>query len=271
MLYLVPTPIGNLEDISYRAVKILGQVDYILCEDTRHTKKLLDAFEITTPLQSFHKFSEKQKESHLISDLKQNKQIALCSDAGTPCINDPGQFLVRQCHEQGIEVTALPGPCAVTVAFSVSGVSDSHFAFLGFFPKKEKEQLNTLLHIFFNPLASILYEAPHRLLETLEMLARYLPKRRVFVARELSKKYESFYHGSCQEVYANMKNDATIKGEFVLVIESDPTAWEIKTCTPLEQMEQLQKDFDISKNEAIKIVAQLQNIDKKTLYKQAHT
>jgi 16S rRNA (cytidine1402-2'-O)-methyltransferase len=221
MLYIVATPIGNLEDISARALNILSEIDVIFCEDTRVTKKLLDRYKIETPTKSYHAQSSDAKEDYIIKLLKEGKSLALVVDAGTPTISDPGVKLVARVREElpEIQISPIPGPSAIMSALSVSGVSSAQFIFLGFFPhKKGRETLFT--EIAESNRTIVFYESPHRIMKTLERLARILPKgRKVVIARELTKIHEQVVSGFPQEIFRYFIDNATkVRGEFVVII-----------------------------------------------------
>lgn len=225
-LYIVSTPIGNLEDLSFRALRILKEVDLILCEDTRVTKKLLDHYQIKTPTLSYHQHSKLQKTEYIISLLKEGKNLALVSDAGTPGISDPGNKLIAEIikfievEPLQIQTVAVPGPSAVTAAASVSGFPMDKFLFLGFPPIKRKrkkffeEVLNSKHPVIF-------YESPYRILKTLKELSSFLAgEREIVVCRELTKKFETIYRGKIEEVIKEIEK-GEIKGEFVVIVEAD--------------------------------------------------
>lgn len=222
MLYIVATPIGNLDDISNRALQILNQADFILSENPTTTKKLLSHFEIKKQIIKYHQHSKSKKISHVLSLLKQSKDLALVSEAGTPAISDPGAKLIDKAYKAGFKVIPIPGPSALISAASISGFPMDNFLFLGFPPKKRKRDL------FFKKVANskcpvIFYESPHRILKTLEELNKALKESKkqetqIFVARELTKKYESTYRGQIEDVINKIKQDP-VKGEFVVVIE----------------------------------------------------
>lgn len=268
MLYLVATPIGNLSDLSLRAIETLKACDYILCEDTRHSSILLQHYQIHKPLQSFHKFNEAKRESAILSDLKKGLNIALISDAGTPGIADPGADLVTLCRSEGIPVTAIPGPCAAIMALSISGLSTERFQFVGFLPKKESELKELLLEILIFPGTSICYEAPHRIAETMQMLAMLAPERRVVIARELTKTYEEVLSGKAEELLGLVQTTPP-RGEIVLLIEKgthEPwKEWSIE-----EHVGYLQSQYHMALSEALKLVAELRHIPKKDVYKIVH-
>lgn len=221
MLYLVPTPIGNLGDITLRSIEILRTAELILAEDTRNTKRLLDHLGIRTPLQSYHAHNEHQQTNALVEVISSKQIVALVSDAGTPGISDPGFMLVRACREAGISVTVLPGPTALVPAIIGSGFPSDRFYFEGFLPHKKGRQTRWkfLLQI---PNTIILYESPYRILKCLEEIAQYFPEeRKVCVARELSKIYETYHSGSAKELLQYFQeNPGKVKGEMVVLISA---------------------------------------------------
>lgn len=218
-LFVVATPIGNLEDITLRALRILKEVDLIACEDTRLTKRLLEHYQIATPTISYHQHSEVGKIDFLISKLKEGKNVALVSDAGTPGISDPGGLLVKAAVQQGIKVESVPGPSAVAAALSVSGLPTDRFLFLGFLPhKKGKETL--IKEIIEAKQTVIFYESVHRILKTLEQLRAFGLNREMVVGRELTKKFETIYRGKINEVLEKLGGDE-VKGEFVVIIDKN--------------------------------------------------
>lgn len=218
MLYIVSTPIGNLEDITLRALRILKEVDYIAAEDTRHSSVLLNKYEIRKPTISFHAFSDDRKLQQLIAMLKEGKNIALISDAGTPGISDPGYVLIKAALEQGIQVVPIPGPAAFLTALTASGLSTHQFLYLGFLPVKKGRQ--TLLESLKTEERTIIfYESPHRILKTLSELAEKFGDRQLVVARELTKIHEEFFRGTSQQAYDHFTKHPA-KGEFVLMLGS---------------------------------------------------
>lgn len=217
-LYLCATPIGNLEDITFRVVRTLKEVDLIGAEDTRNSIKLLNHFEIKTPMTSYHEFNKYDKAKYLVEQMLEGKNIALITDAGTPGISDPGEELVRQCYQAGIKVTSLPGPAACITALTMSGQKTRRFCFEAFLPKEKKEKATVLEQLKSETRTIIIYEAPHRLVKTLKELNSNLGNRRLTICRELTKKYEESYQTTIEgaiEIYENKEP----KGEFVLVIE----------------------------------------------------
>ena len=218
-LYLCATPIGNLEDMTFRAVRILQEVDLIAAEDTRNSVKLLNHYDIHTPMTSYHEYNKYDKGRKLVEKMLEGSSIALITDAGTPGISDPGEELVRMCHDAGICVTAVPGSAACITALTISGLSTRRFAFEAFLPSDKKERENVLLALEREQRTIVLYEAPHRLVKTLKLLADRLGEDRcVSVCRELTKRHETVYRASLSEAAAYYETHEP-KGECVLVIE----------------------------------------------------
>ncbi|MDA2935612.1 16S rRNA (cytidine(1402)-2'-O)-methyltransferase [Patescibacteria group bacterium AH-259-L05] len=217
-LYIVATPIGNLKDVSFRAIEILKAVDYILCEDTRQTKKLLSHYHITTPTISYHQHSKLKKVNYILDLLRQGKNCALTSDAGTPSISDPGNKLISVAHKKihGLEIIPIPGPSALVAALSISGFPADQFIFYGFLPRKKGRQ-KILARIIKSETTSVIYESPYRIIKTLQELRVLGLDRGIVVCRELTKKFETIYRGTISEVIDQINKD-TIKGEFVIVI-----------------------------------------------------
>jgi 16S rRNA (cytidine1402-2'-O)-methyltransferase len=217
VLYIVATPIGNLEDITLRALRILGEVDYIAAEDTRHTRKLLTHFDIKTRMVSFHEHSNEEKRAFILSELNEGRNIALVSDAGTPLICDPGAVLVREAIEQGLPVTSVPGACAAVTAVTLAGIGGS-FCFLGFFSKKTGERKRQIEQLKDFAMPAVIYESPHALCETLCALAEVLgAQRHIVVAKELTKLHERVFSGTLGEAAGEFTGN--IKGEYVLVVD----------------------------------------------------
>ena len=216
ILYLVATPIGNLEDITLRAIRILKEVDVIAAEDTRHTLKLLNHLEITKPMISYHRHNEDIKTDKLIEILKSGKKIALVTDAGTPAISDPGEEIVKEALKEDIEVIPVPGACALITALIASGMNTKEFKFIGFLPLNKKNRKEKIEEIEKETQTIILYEAPHKLLGTLEDLKGIVADRKVVLAKELTKIHEEFIRGTIQELLEKVKEP---KGEFIILIE----------------------------------------------------
>lgn len=216
-LYIIATPIGNLEDITYRAVRILGEVDLIAAEDTRHSLKLLNHFNISKPLTSYFDHNQQLKGERILSALEQGKSVALISDAGTPCISDPGFQLVRSALAQDIPVIPIPGPCAAITALSASGLPSDCFTFAGFPPSRQGKRRTFLTDLAMLPGTLVLYEAPHRLENTLRDIRDVMGERHVVVARELTKIYEEFIQGTVSEVMTAVAN-GKVRGEVVILL-----------------------------------------------------
>ncbi len=217
-LYLCATPIGNLEDMTFRAVRVLKEVDLIAAEDTRNSIKLLNHFEIQTSMTSYHEFNKYDKAKVLVAKLLEGQNIALITDAGTPGISDPGEELVKQCHEAGVTVTTVPGACAFVNALIISGLPTRRVAFEAFLPSDKKERQDILSEMVTETRTIVIYEAPHRLLKTLKLLLDKLGDRRITVCRELTKKHETVFQTRISEAI-DYYNENEAKGECVLVIE----------------------------------------------------
>lgn len=270
-LYLCATPIGNLEDITYRVVRTLKEVDLIGAEDTRNSIKLLNHFDIKTPMTSYHEFNKYDKAKVLVEDMLQGKNIALITDAGTPGISDPGEELVRQCYQAGVEVTSLPGAAACITALTMSGQKTRRFCFEAFLPKDKKEKANVLESLKNETRTIILYEAPHRLKKTLKELMETLGDRELTVCRELTKRYEEAFQttlGKAIEKYTDMD----IKGEFVLVIAGKPEEEIIQEKRKQWEMMSVEEHVEYyvnqgkDKKEAMKLVAQDRGVSKRDIY-----
>ncbi|MFH1316821.1 MAG: 16S rRNA (cytidine(1402)-2'-O)-methyltransferase [Candidatus Woesearchaeota archaeon] len=217
-LYLISTPIGNLEDISFRALRILKQVDLILAEDTRRTGILLNKYDIKNRQESFNDNNKEKKTRFVIELLKQGKDIALVSDSGTPGISDPGFYLTRECVKNNIVVSPIPGPNAAISALISSGFATDRFTFIGFLPKKEKARSDILNKIKDLNSTFIIYESPYRIQKTLKAMSEIIPDRKICIAREMTKKFEEFIRGNSTELYNNLKN-RNIKGEITIVVD----------------------------------------------------
>lgn len=220
MLYLIATPIGNLADITYRALTVIEQCDYLLCEDTRRSRILLSHYKLNKPLKSYHLFNEKSRLPQVLADLKEGKIIGLLSDAGTPCLADPGERLVAACHDNGLAVNPLPGPSAVLAALCSSGIEASRFQFVGFLPKKKGRLTRLLQEMLDYSGASICFETPHRIRATLQLFATLAPERLLFVGRELTKKFETHYRGTSTSILEQW-GPTSPKGEFVVIVSPE--------------------------------------------------
>ena len=270
-LYLCATPIGNLEDITYRVVRILGEVDLIAAEDTRNSIRLLNHFQIRTPLTSYHEYNKYEKGKKLVEKLRKGKNIALITDAGTPGISDPGEELVKMCCEAGVTVTSLPGAAACVTALTISGLQTRRFAFEAFLPQEKKEREEILQELERETRTIILYEAPHRLVKTLKLLAERLGNRKVAVCRELTKKYETALRTSLQDAAAYYETNEP-KGECVIVLEGRSreemerekrAGWEAMSIEDHVQ-HYLAQGFD--KKEAMKRTGKDRGVSKRDIY-----
>ncbi len=271
ILYLCATPIGNLEDITFRVVKTLKEVDLIAAEDTRHSSKLLNHYNIKTPMTSYHEHNKEEKGKHLISQLLEGKNIALITDAGTPAISDPGEELVKQAFEAGIRVTSLPGACALVTALTLSGLSTRRFLFEGFLPHDNKERKMILSELVDETRTIILYEAPHRLKKTLAELHDTLGNRTITIVKELTKIHENILRTSLSKALKEYEN-MDPKGEYVLILEGKSymdlhlemqSFWEDRTI--LEHLNFYMNE-GYSKKEAMKSVAKDRGISKREVY-----
>jgi 16S rRNA (cytidine1402-2'-O)-methyltransferase len=264
MLYLIATPIGNLKDITLRAIETLNKCDYILCEDTRHSRVLLQEHGIKAPLRSFHQFNEKKNEDAIIQDLKDGKSVGVISDAGTPGICDPGESLVRRCYEEEIPLTAIPGPSAWTMALSLCPFSKERAQFLGFLPKKKEERKRSLAQALLYRGTTIFYESPQRLIDSLNQIP---PERQVCVMRELTKLYEEIRIGKPQDLIAYYESNPP-RGECVLLIE--PIDFNYEDLPLPQHVQYLIDTFKISQQDAIKIVADIRGLPKRDVYHSIH-
>lgn len=270
-LYLCATPIGNLEDITYRVVRTLKEVDLIGAEDTRNSIKLLNYFDIKTPMTSYHEFNKYDKAKVLVEEMIGGKNIALITDAGTPGISDPGEELVRQCYEAGIEVTSLPGAAACITALTMSGQKTRRFCFEAFLPKDKKEKARVLESLKDETRTIIIYEAPHRLTKTLKELMNVLGDRELTICRELTKRYEEAFQTTFNKALEKYFN-SEIKGEFVLVIAGkDEQTIELEKRSKWENMSIAQHvDYYINqgndKKEAMKMAAKDRGVSKRDIY-----
>lgn len=270
-LFLCATPIGNLEDITFRVVRTLKEVDLIAAEDTRNSIKLLNHFEIKTPMTSYHEFNKIEKAEYLVAQMKQGMNIALITDAGTPGISDPGEELVKMCYRDGIEVTSLPGAAACINALAISGLSTRRFCFEAFLPTDKKKRAVILESLVNETRTIIIYEAPHHLIKTLEQLYQTLGDRRISLCRELTKKYETVHRSTISEAIAYFTVNEP-RGEFVLVIEGkdfEDLAKEAKQewdKISVDEHLQIYLDQGMTKKEAIKKVAIDRGVSKRDIY-----
>lgn len=270
-LYLCATPIGNLEDITFRVLRTLKEVDLIAAEDTRNSIKLLNHFEIKTPMTSYHEYNKIDKGMVLVEKMRQGANIALITDAGTPGISDPGEELAAMCCEAGIEVTSLPGPAACITALTLSGLSTRRFAFEAFLPADKKERKIILEELKNETRTIIIYEAPHRLVRTLEELREALGNRRMTLCRELTKKHETAFHTTIETLITFYTTEKPL-GECVLVVEGkshqemkeeQQASWEKIT---IEDHMKIYEEKGYSRKEAMKLVANDRGVTKRDIY-----
>ena len=270
-LYLCATPIGNLEDITFRVLRTLKEVDLIAAEDTRNSIRLLNHFEIHTPMTSYHEYNKIEKGRDLVRQLLEGRQIALITDAGTPGISDPGEELVAMCQEAGIRVTSLPGPAACITALTMSGLPTRRFAFEAFLPSDKKEKQAVLEELKTETRTVVLYEAPHRLVRTLEELYAALGNRRISVCRELTKKHETVFGTTLEDALAYYRKQEP-RGECVIVmegrsrrqmVEEKQKAWERMS---LAEHMRYYEEQGIGRKEAMKLVAKDRGVGKREVY-----
>lgn len=266
-LYIIATPIGNLEDMTYRAVRILGEVDLIAAEDTRHSLKLLNHFGISRPLTSYFDHNQQLKGERILNALRQGKSVALISDAGTPCISDPGFQLVRDAVAENIPVVPVPGACAAIAALAASGLPTDSFTFAGFPPSRQGKRRTFLAGMNVLPGTLVLYEAPHRLLDTLNDIREVLGERQVIVAREVTKMFEEFIRGSASEVIAAVSREV-VRGEVVVLIA--PGEAELQEKEPLEEvLRRLMAAGSLSIKDIAKQAAVISGVSRNEAYTEA--
>ena len=268
-LYIVATPIGNLEDITLRAINVLKSVDIIIAEDTRHSLKLLNHLEISKPLISYHRHNEEEKTDVILDKIDEGNNIALISDAGTPVISDPGEIIVKKALERNISVIPIPGACAIITALMAAGVNTRNFTFYGFLSINKKIRMKELEQIKNNKSTIILYEAPHKIINTLRDLEEYVGERQIVLARELTKIHEEFIRGNIKEVRAKLDSP---KGEYVIIINEDNFFDEnlenkINKLT-LEEHYKYYEKMGMDKKEIIKKIAKDREVPKNEIYQQ---
>lgn len=266
-LYIVATPIGNLEDITYRAVRILGEVDLIAAEDTRHSLKLLNHFNISKPLTSYFDHNQQFKGERILNALRQGKSVALISDAGTPCISDPGYQLVRDAVAEGIPVTPIPGSCAAIAALSASGLPSDSFTFAGFPPSRQGRRRAFLENLAGLPGSVLLYEAPHRLEECLRDMVHALGDRQIVVARELTKIYEEFIRGTVSQVLETIAG-GKVRGEVVIMI-APGEAIQANAESLEEVIRRLLSDEGLTVKDAARRAAEMTGVSRNEAYSEA--
>lgn len=266
-LYLIPTPIGNMEDMTYRAVKVLEMVDVIFSEDTRVTQNLLNYFNIKKKLISLHDHNEEQVKDKVLSYLEDKMNVGLVTDRGTPIISDPGYKTVKYVSDKGYNVVALPGACAFVPALIASGLSPQPFTFYGFLDSKQEKKRKELENLKFNTNTLIFYEAPHRIYKTMELMLEVFGDRIVSLSREISKKYESVYRGKISLLLPTLEN---IKGEFVVVVSGNNDNELVNEDRSIVEQVDFYIKNDISTMDAIKMVAKENNMKKSEVYDMYH-
>ncbi|MEW5979542.1 MAG: 16S rRNA (cytidine(1402)-2'-O)-methyltransferase [Acidobacteriota bacterium] len=268
-LYVVSTPIGNLEDITLRALRVLREVDLIACEDTRHTARLLRHYGIETPRLSYHEHNEAERSAQLIGEIVAGKNIALVSDAGTPCVSDPGYRLVKAARERNLPVVPIPGPSSILAALMASGQPSDSFVFLGFLPSRKQARRSLLQQLAAVQRTHVFFESPVRLVDCLTDLKEVLGNRRITVAREMTKMHEEFFWGSVEEGLSHFKS-RVVKGEIVVLVEKAteaPTRQEDLNIPELRlRLNQLIQEEGLSRSEATKRLARQLNLPKRELY-----
>jgi 16S rRNA (cytidine1402-2'-O)-methyltransferase len=264
VLYVVATPIGNLEDISLRAIRTLKEVDLIAAEDTRHTRKLLNAYKISTPLVSLHEHNEKEKSELIISKLNSGMNVAYVSDAGTPCVSDPGHYLIGLAHDENIRVIPIPGPCAVITALSASGFSADSFLFCGFMPARENKRRKFMESLNDEERTIVFYESPVRFSDSLKTLQEVLGDREIVVARELTKIFEELKRGKISEFIAGKKK---LKGEITIIIQGGQKApVTLGDEEIIKKLKSFSKNKQLSLRDAVAEVVSQTGISKKKVY-----
>lgn len=269
MIYVVATPMGNLEDITLRAIRILSEVDFIAAEDTRHSQRLLSHFNISTPVVAFHEFNEKEHCALILKKVSEGAKVALISDAGTPLISDPGYFLIHSAHKQGIPVSPIPGPSAVVAALCVSGLPTHAFVFEGFLPAKAKARQNRLVELREEVRTLIFYEAPHRILDLVDDLIQIFGGfREVTLAKELTKKFETIHATQLNALNQWLKEDVLRqKGEFVVMVKGQSEPKTGQNLDALRVLSILQNELPLK--QAVSLCAKITQQKKNILYKKA--
>lgn len=271
-LYIVATPIGNLEDISMRALRVLREADRIACEDTRHTQKLLSHFGIVTPVVSYHQHNEQQRSAELLTLLEQGARIALVSDAGLPGISDPGAEIVQQAIAAGVGVIPIPGACAAVTALAASGLDTTRFLFLGFPPSRPGERRSWFDTLRTEPATMVFYEAPHRIAPTLADAAGVFgPLRSAVVARELTKIHEEFLRGTLQEIHSVLSGREAVRGEITLIVAgvaTEPNAGLVEIVSIKARLAELIQQENLNEMDALKRIARERGISKSEAYRE---
>jgi 16S rRNA (cytidine1402-2'-O)-methyltransferase len=267
-LYIVATPIGNLEDITFRALRVLKEADLIAAEDTRHTQKLLSKYDIHTPLTSYHDHNKEEKGPLLVARLLEGKNIALVSDAGTPGISDPGYFLINLAAHENIPVVPIPGATAAVAALSISGLPTDSFVFEGFLPGKRTARIKKLEELATEKRTLVLYEAPHRIIRTVEDMLTVFGDRRAVLTRELTKVHEEVIRGTLSEILEHLRK-GTIKGEFTITVHGAAEGQKQADIDPAEYLRNLMLHRGLSKKEAVSVAAKELGLPKKAVYRES--
>ena len=268
VLYIVSTPIGNLEDITLRALRVLKEVDLIAAEDTRRTRQLLTHYGIHKPLISYHEHNRRMREKTLLNDLRAGKSVALVTDAGTPGISDPGEELVRGAVQEGIPLVSIPGPAALVAALSVSGLPTESFLFYGFLPSKAAARRKWLTSLEERPETLVFYESPRRLSSLLEDAAQILGERRVVVAREMTKVYEEVYRGTVSEVLEQIGKEE-VKGEVTVILEGCTSPPPVESSAIIEALKRYSEEMGLSRKDSVDRVAEDLGVSRRQVYQQS--
>jgi 16S rRNA (cytidine1402-2'-O)-methyltransferase len=268
VLYIVSTPIGNLEDITLRALRVLKEVDLIAAEDTRRTRQLLTHYGIHKPLISYHEHNRRMREKTLLNDLREGKSVALVTDAGTPGISDPGEDLVRGAVQEGIPLVSIPGPAALVAALSVSGLPTESFLFYGFLPSKAAARRKWLTSLEERPETLVFYESPRRLSSLLEDAAQILGERRVVVAREMTKVYEEVYRGTVSEVLEQIGKEE-VKGEVTVILEGRTSPPPVESSAIIEALKRYSEEMGLSRKDSVDRVAEDLGVSRRQVYQQS--
>jgi 16S rRNA (cytidine1402-2'-O)-methyltransferase len=267
-LYIVSTPIGNLEDITLRALRVLKEVDLIAAEDTRRTRQLLTHYGIHKPLISYHEHNRRMREKTLLNDLREGKSVALVTDAGTPGISDPGEELVRGAVQEGIPLVSIPGPVALVAALSVSGLPTESFLFYGFLPSKAAARRKWLASLKDRPETLVFYESPRRLSSLLDDAAQTLGERRVVVAREMTKVYEEVYRGTISEVLDQLGKEE-VKGEVTVILEGCTSPPQVDASAIIEALKRYSEEIGLSMKDSVDRVAEELGIPRRQVYQES--
>lgn len=268
-LFITGTPIGNLNDMTFRAIDTLKSVDTILCEDTRTTRKLTNHFEISTPLRSYHDFNKEEIEDHIIEEMKTGKTFALVSDAGMPVVSDPGFELIERMQREKLDYVVIPSASAFTMSLVASGIPSYEFTYFGFLPKTGRKRKDKLTEVMEHPFTSVLYESPHKIKDTLISISSIDPERNVSVSREITKKFEQHERASAAEMTELLGGKIPLKGEFVIVVEGAPEVEETFDLPVNDHIEELIEE-GMKPKQAIKTVADLRRLRKQDVYDEYH-